>query len=191
MTNWYPTFCDTSHYLAYIFQASFRKLVKNKQKNQVWTNQNSRSDWSLDVKVKYASKKQKQKTMTSEKYQGPLCQNSESRCLGISMSWFFSLEILMSWFFVLWKNALESRCSGLVFFISRCRGVSVPESRCRGFLVFESQFRVFLVFGSYCSGVCLKVFVLVLIVKTDKITQNYFCIISDKITQNYFCRIYE
>ena len=57
--------------------------------------------------------------------------------LGISMSWFFSLGILMSWLFVLRKNALESRCRGLLVSVTRCRGFLVLEYRCRGFLSFK------------------------------------------------------
>ena len=43
----------------------------------------------------------------------------------------------MSWLFVLRKNALESRCRGLLVSVTRCRGFLVLEYRCRGFLSFK------------------------------------------------------
>ena len=101
--------------------------------------------------------------------------------LGISMSCFFSLEILMSWLFVLWKTPwnhdvvaylspfldvvvfwswnldVVAFCSwnlDVVAFWSRCCGFLVLESRCRGFLALESRCRDFLVLESRCRGIC-------------------------------------
>ena len=76
-------------------------------------------------------------------------------CLGISMSWFFHSWNLDVLHFVLWKNALESRCHGLVVSaVSRWGDVLVVESQCRAFLVLESWWPGFLVFRSQCRDIC-------------------------------------
>ena len=92
-------------------------------------------------------------------YGSQFCRNLMSWLfsIGILMSWFFSLGIPTSWLFVLWKNALGSRCRGLIASVSQCHGALVRQSRCRGFLDLQSWWcRSFLVLRSQCCGICVS-----------------------------------
>ena len=87
-------------------------------------------------------------------------QNSaETQCRGFlvleSRCRCFSVLEPRALHFVLWKNAMESRCHGLVVSaVSRWGGVLVLESQCRAFLVLESWWPGFLVFRSQCRDIC-------------------------------------
>ena len=87
-------------------------------------------------------------------------QNSaETQCCGFlvleSRCRCFSVLEPRALHFVLWKNAMESRCHGLVVSaVSRWGGVLVLESQCRAFLVLESWWPGFLDFRSQCRDIC-------------------------------------
>ena len=136
--------------------------------NTSWKHQKTRGFWM------FSGRYGKRSVMWNELmyklmvfYWGHKGQNSaETFGLGILMLWFLSLGIPMLWLFVLWKDASESRCCGLVVSVSRCRCVLVPESRCRGFFVFGTSILWFFgleipmswymslyVLKSQCSGI--------------------------------------